>query len=384
MQVKVVQHGIGPEGPVNPITGVPACGDEALDDDELAANRADFGNDIRSHPLDDDYHRDRSPRWDRIRVPMLTAGNWGGQGLHLRGNVEGFVRAASEEKWLELHGLEHWTHFYTDYGVALQKQFFGCFLKGEDNGWRERPPVLLQVRHLDHFEERAEDGWPLIGTEWTRFYLDPAATALVTSAPADGGSVTYEPSGDGVTFYTAPFEHATEITGPSAATLFVSTATEDTDLFVVLRLFDPGGDEVTFQGAIDPHTPIGQGWLRASHRELDPILSTPYRPYHPHTTRRPLTPGHVYELAVEIWPTSIVVPEGHRLALTVRGRDYEHDLAGDDARLGTFKNPLRGCGPFLHDDPRDRPRAVFGGETTLWTGPDHPSSVLLPVIPPRR
>jgi hypothetical protein len=41
-----------------------------------------------------------------------------------------------------VHGEEHWTHFYTDYGVALQKQFFGYFLKGEKNGWgvvRTRP-----------------------------------------------------------------------------------------------------------------------------------------------------------------------------------------------------------------------------------------------------
>ena len=71
----------------------------------------------------------------------------GGQGLHPRGNFEGFVRAASKQKWLESHGLEHWTHFYTDYGVALQKKFFGHFLKGEKTGWDKQPKVLLQVRY---------------------------------------------------------------------------------------------------------------------------------------------------------------------------------------------------------------------------------------------
>src|SRR5690606_8890412 len=95
----------------------------------------------------------------------------------------------------------------------------------------------------------------------------------------------------------------TEITGPLAAKLFVSSSTADADLFLVVRVFDPLGREVTFQGALDPHTPIAQGWLRASHRKLDPALSTPYRPYHPHDEMEPLTPGEIYELDIEIWPT---------------------------------------------------------------------------------
>ena len=70
------------------------------------------------------------PDWSKVKTPLLSAANWGGQGLHPRGNFEGFMRAASDEKWLECHGIEHWTHFYTDYGVALQKKFFGHFLAG--------------------------------------------------------------------------------------------------------------------------------------------------------------------------------------------------------------------------------------------------------------
>ena len=88
--------------------------------------------------------------------------------------------------------------------------------------------------------------------------------------------------GDGVTFLTAPLDAETEITGPSALKLFVSSSTSDADLFIVLRVFSPDLQEVVFQGAIDPHTPIAQGWLRASHRKLDKKLSRPYRPYHTH------------------------------------------------------------------------------------------------------
>jgi predicted acyl esterase len=362
MQVTTVQNGLGSRGPANPNTREPACGPETLSDEELTARRADFAADVAAHPLDDDYHRARSGDWARIDVPLLSAGNWGGHGLHLRGNVEGYVRSASRRKWLELHGLEHWTHFYTDYGVRLQKRFFGHFLKGEDTGWDEQPPVLLQVRHVDGtFSERGEREWPIARTEWRRWEL---------------GTGSYDALGDGLTFTGEPLERETEITGPSAAKLFVSSSTEDADLFVVLRAFDPDGEEVVFQGAIDPHTPLAQGWLRASHRRLDPELSEPYRPYHMHDERQPLTPGEVYELDVEIWPTSIVLPAGYRLALTVRGRDYEYPKAGGD-RLTTFRNELRGSGPFLHDDPDDRPADVFGGTVTVHAG----SYLLLPFVP---
>jgi uncharacterized protein len=377
MQVTTVQNGLGSRGPVNPNTGELACGPETLDDEELAARRADFAADVAARPLDDDYHRARSGEWERIDVPLLSAGNWGGHGLHLRGNVEGYVRSASSQKWLELHGEEHWTHFYTDYGVRLQKRFFGHFLKDEDTGWDEQPPLLLQVRHVDGtFTERGESEWPLARTEWTRLYLDADGPSLSSEPMADGGSASYEALGDGITFMSAPLDREIEITGPSAAKLFVSSSTSDADLFVVLRVFDPDGEEVTFQGAIDPHTPIGQGWLRASHRKLDPSLSEPYRPYHSHDEKQELSPGEVYELDVEIWPTSLVVPAGHRIALSLRGRDYEYPKSGDD-RLTTFRNPLRGSGPFLHDDPDDRPPEIFGGTVTVHPG----SYLLLPFVP---
>ena len=80
------------------------------------------------------------------------------------------MRSASEQKWLECHGIEHWTHFYTNYGLDLQKRFFGHFLKGEDTGWSKQPKVLLQVRHPgERFVERHESEWPLARTKWTKF-----------------------------------------------------------------------------------------------------------------------------------------------------------------------------------------------------------------------
>ena len=387
MQVKSVQYGLGERGGVSRVTKQLVCGDETLSDKELAAKRCDFGDEILAHPLDDEYHRARSALWERIEVPFLSTANWGGQGLHPRGNFEAFMRAASKGKWLEAHGLEHWTHFYTDYGIRLQKRFFAYHLKGHSNGWEGQPRVQLQVRHIDEagigarFVERHENEWPLARTRWTRFFLDPAGT-LNRVPPTGAQGVTFEALGEGLTFVSRPLEAETEITGPLAARLFVSSSTADADLFVIFRVFTPDLREVVFMGAIDPHTPVAQGWLRASHRKLDPKLSTPWRPYHAHDRKEPLRSGEIVPLDIELWPTSIVVPAGYRLALTVRGRDYEY-AKSTGARLSNFRNELRGCGPFLHDDPRDRPRAVFGGRTTLHTGPQHPAYVMLPVIPQR-
>ena len=191
--------------------------------------------------------------------------------------------------------------------------------------------------------------------------------------------MSYQPLVAGLTFETEAMAQETEITGPCALKLFIRSASTDADLFVVLRVFDPQGSEVVFQGALDPHTPIGQGWLRASHRELDPKLSRPYRPYHTHRQVQPLVPGEITELDIEIWPTSIVVPKGYRIALSVLGKDYEWD--GPAATLSNMKNPMKGCGPFIHDEPSDRPPEVFGATVTLVTGGAYDSHLLLPIIP---
>src|SRR5262249_10612642 len=162
-----------------------------------------------------------------------------------------------------------------------------------------------------------------------------------------------------------------------------SSQSTDAALFLIVGVLTPNMRELVFQGALDPHTPIAQGWLRASHRKLDPKLTLPYRPYHTHDEIQPLTPGKVYELDVEIWPTSIVVPAGYRLGLSVRGRDYEYP-GGAGAGLGTLGAVFTGVGPFQHNDARDRPVALFGKTVTVHCGPRQPSQVLLPIIPPAK
>jgi uncharacterized protein len=311
---------------------------------------------------------------------LLSAGNWGGMGLHPRGNFEGWLRAGSKQKWLEVHGDTHFTHFYSNYGEALQRRFLGHFLKGEDTGWEKEPRVSLNIRHPgEKFVLRAENEWPLARTQWTKYFLQPRDFGLATEAPDGEATLSYETTGGGLTFRTQPLKRNVEITGPVAAKLWVSSDTVDADLFLVLRVLDPAGKEVVFIGSNDPRVPVGLGWLRASHRKLDPQRTRPDRPWHTHDEEWPLTPGEPVELDIEIWPTSIVVPTGYRFALTVRGKDYEYD--GSDAGLANAPYPMKGVGPFTHADPDDRPAGIFACRNTLHFGAGKMPYLLLPIIP---
>ena len=163
----------------------------------------------------------------------------------------------------------------------------------------------------------------------------------------------------------------------------MSSATEDADLFLVVRAFSPDMKELVFQGALDPHTPLAQGWLRVSHRKLDKELSLPYRPYHTHDEEQKLKQGEVYEVDVEVWPTCIVVPTGYRIALTVRGkrlRLWRRRRRGpEDARRGVDRRRRRSATTIR---ATGRPRCS-AATSRCTPAPDRNAYLLLPIIPPK-
>jgi predicted acyl esterase len=396
MSPATLQHGNGRSHLRDLDDGAPIGGPDALSDEQLRANRIDPVEDVRSRELLDDWWRQRSADFERIEAPFLSAANWGGLGLHLRGNVEPFVQARSTEKWLEIHGGNHRDAYYKQPGEALQKEFFDHYLKGIDNGWQDRPPVMLEVRHVDDtYTARDEHEWPLARTQWTRYHLDAAVGTLSTSAATTEAEGAYRGLGDGLRFRTQPFAAETEITGPVAAKLHVSSSTEDMDLFITLRVLRPDGSEVTWHGSADQAVPLTQGWLRVSHRKLDVERSTEWRPIHTHDTLQKLIPGKVYEVDVEIWPTCVVMPEGYVLEMLVEGKDF---VRTDVPRVAVYEglgvrmsaaagdgndrsDVFRGSGAFLHNDVQDRPPEVFDGTNTVHTGGRFDSYLLLPIIP---
>ena len=378
-QVLSIQHGLGENGPKSPWVDGKAAGPETLDQAEMLSNRADWVCNIKKHRFADEFHKSRSPDYSKIKVPFLSAANWGGFGLHPRGNFEGFMRSASRKKWLEVHGGRHEENFYLPASVKLQMKFFDFYLKSEKNSWDKEPRVMLTIRHPDHFETRNEREWPLKRTKWTKAFLDSMSSSLSWKPAKQQGKMKFDAHGDGLTFYSPPLEESVEITGPLAARLFISSSTVDADLFLTLLAFSDDGKEVEFQGTLDSHTPLAQGWLRASHRELDVRISRPYMPYHKHKTSKLLKPNAVYPLDIEIWPTCIVLPARYRLALVIQGKDFQRKATGSEENFRGV--PMRGSGPFLHSNPDDRPKDVFEGMTTVYTGPGRGSYILFPIIP---
>ena len=334
-----------------------------------------------SNNLDSGALRGAQADWDKITLPFYSVGNWTGFGLHLRGNTEAFARAASRYKKLRIQTGSHVHPFYTEEGRQDQKRFFDYWLKGIENGIMDEPPVKLAIRHgADKFEWRYEREWPLARTQWTKLYFNLAAGALAKEMPGTPASRTYAASslgtmgstsasssqvmgggikpGMGLSLETAPLTEDLEITGPLAASFWVSSSSEDMDLFLTLRNIDTQGNDIMETGQQGTPVPVAKGWLRVSHRELDDKLSLPYRPYHKHTRRLFLKPGEIVKVDVEIWPTSMVFKKGRRIRLDIQPRDG----LGSQGYM------------HYHADYNT-------GTNTIYSGGEHDSYLLLPVIP---
>jgi predicted acyl esterase len=237
-------------------------------------------------------------------------------------------------------------------------RWYDRHLKGLDTGVDDGPPIRLWIPGLDRW--RGETEWPLARTEWRELFLGGGAGGVGCLSPAPGpdstSSYDYDPAsaeayrgGPRLAYRTEPFAEDLEITGPISVDLFAASSAVDTDWFVTLSDEDPAGGS----------RHLTSGWLRASHRALDPVRSRPWRPFHPHLGAEPLVPGEPYPFAIEVWPTSNVFRAGHRLRLEIASCD-------DQANLG------------------DAHQAVpLAARNTILEGRAHPSRLLVPVIPPR-
>lgn len=339
------QHGLGDADPTVTLPG-----------------NVDLPAQMREHPLYDEFYEERAARLHDIEVPLLSAGNWGGFALHLRGNVEGFLEAGSAQKWLEVHAGNHFAPFYSTDSRAYQQRFLDHFLKGADNGWDEEPPVKLFIRDSAGGRFRHELEWPLARTQWRRLHLDVAAGTLTSEQPAPARA-DYPALTGGIDLVTPPMTQDLEITGPLKLSVWMEATAQDLDVFVTVNNIDPDGTVLTFEDASGMPGPVVKGWQRASHRELDVELSKPYRPVLTHRKRDLLEPGTPVRLEVEISPTSMVFEKGHRLGLSIRAYDV-----GEKTR-------------FWHDDPQDRSPDLIEGTNSVLSGGEHDSYLLIPVIP---
>jgi predicted acyl esterase len=283
----------------------------------------DFLSEIDQHPLDDSYWRDKQTALERINVPALVCASWSDQGLHTRGSLEAFSRIGSPEKWLYTHGRKKWETYYGAEAVATQKRFLDHYLKGQDNGWSATPHVRLEVRKAYYRQDvRHEAHWPLPDTSFVPLYLDLNKGALCTTPVASEARIAYDAT-RGQAAFSIHFAEPVELTGEAKLRVWTSTSEgDDLDLFVVLKKFDERGREVFFSGYNGYRKDaVAKGWLRVSHRALDPLRSRPSRPYHSHDRLEKVLSNEIVQVDIEILSSSTWFEAGSRLEVVILGRD---------------------------------------------------------------
>ena len=353
----------------------------------------DLGALCAAHPLFDEFWRERSA-WEglaRIKVPLYSSGVWGKMQLHTRGNIDGYARAKGPKK-LRMSGAPNaWAaaaEFASiDFHKRVMLPFYDHYLKGISTDYPARPNVEYALRGTSIV--RSAESWPPPGTRYVRWLLNGLSTGSVTSLndgglapqPAGGpGATTYRypdpgwvagvvgfgpggPSGgfDPVrrvlTFTSAPLTNDMEIAGPGKVVLYASSTARDTDFFIKLSDQFPQSAEDRAKG-INPFAEvITRGWLRASHRALDPESATDAVPYHTHADPQPLAPGEIYKFEISLEPMAYLVRAGHRLRLEIVNGDSP---VSEQLWVHYYRPDKIGADTIHHD-------------------PAHPSALILPV-----
>jgi uncharacterized protein len=134
---------------------------------------------------------------------------------------------------------------------------------------------------------------------------------------------------------------------------------------VALRVIQPDGTELMY--ANDPREPMTNGSLKVSHRVTDPRRSTARMPWHTHREEdvRPLSPGEIVEIEVEIMGVAARIPAGGQLRLDV------HPIERNGDPLGGREGFQRAYDHSYHDGARNQ----------IHTGPAFPSQLVVPVMP---
>lgn len=285
------------------------------------ANVMDFdvAGELIRHRLDGPFYRSRSAYWRLadIRVPVYSIGAWEKVRLHTRGNLLGFEGTSHVARKLLMVGGDAQATFHTEAMMFELKRWYDRWLAGIDNGVEREPPVRIYVQGKNP-GFRFENEWPLARARLLELFLAETGLAHAPMPAAGQRHIDY-PNNDfqrdlgAVTFETAPLGADLEVTGPIKLVLFVSSDQRDADLSVTLADRGPAGATI-----------VTRGWQKASQRMLDPALSTALRPFHPHQSEDPLDPGRVYEVEVEVWPTSWRFAQGNHIVLTIANGDRTH------------------------------------------------------------
>jgi predicted acyl esterase len=203
---------------------------------------------------------------------------------------------------------------YYQYSWELLR-WYDYWLKGMDNGIMDEPAVKIFIPGAN--EWLMADDFPVPGTKFIPFNLHYNNRMLCEIEPwPDALSYSYPDSPEErgqLVYSSAPMVENTEVAGPIALNLYASCRGTDMNFFIGLYDTDPEGNE----------TRLTEGWLKASHRELDPKRSKPWHPVHTHINPKPVVPGQVYEFNIALFPTANLFKAGHRIVLKISSADEQ-------------------------------------------------------------
>ena len=310
----------------------------------------------QAHEMLDAYNESkRADTLSAVTVPAYVVADWGDFGLHTRGALNGYTHIGSKQKWLEVHGRKKWQYYYQPSSLARQEAFYQKFLKGEASEVDTWPPVQIEIRDRAHEGHvRSEQEWPIKRTRFSLKYLQATSGQMKDQLPYEISSTPYDALStvENAQFvYT--FDTETELTGSMRLRLWVSTTeSDDLDLFVQLDKLGAAGHKLPFFAfSLFDAGPLGLGWLRASHRELDLSLTHHNRPWMTHKRKLPLRPQEIVPVDIEIVATSTRFFKGEGLKLTVQGTDIFRDenvaqTMLHEATVNKGKHRIHTGGPF--------------------------------------
>jgi predicted acyl esterase len=351
----------------------------------------DFVWNVINHPTCDGFWKLRNPDFTKIQCPLFVVGAVHKVGLHLRGVIRGYEEVKTPKKMMLVHGVldgDEMAIYNSPEMKLLMLRWYDHWLKGNDTGMMEEPPVSVFVRGDNVY--RLENEWPLARTNYRKLYFHAGPSGAVESL--NDGRLSWTPpmvenssfsysypdpdwlhfSGGGTavidengvvygqrripTFTSDPLQQDLEVTGNIVLVLYASSDQSNTDFFC--RLVDQAPDDEQIPGMPPKGLILTRGWLKASHAATkSEELSRPFRPYYLHDKPQRIEPGKIYRYEIEVWSTSNVFKKGHRIRI---------DVACGDAP------PLDFGGHYY---------GIKVGTDTYYHDKDHPSHIVLPVIP---
>ncbi len=338
------------------------------------------------------------PELGKATAPVWIVGPQTGAIIHQLGSSETFVRSTAAAA-RRFDFTDAWfPDSYKASSVADHMRWFDHWLKGADNGVTAEPPVRVQVRTGDGAHFMLEDSdWPLPGTCYRRWRLDARRSdwqgdgrrndllRITSDVPSEAGQASYDahvelgrpslaPTGPvggtprwatGVSFVSDPMTEDMVLAGYMKAGLWMSSTSSDMDVFVSLRVIDDHDREVRYETVVHPIDPVhphpvGHGLLKVSRRALDRARTTEYWPVHTHLEKdaAPLAAGEVVAIEIGMNPSTALIRRGSRLRVDIQ----PYSPAG---------LPVRAYDASYH----------LGATNTVYSGPDHPSYIQLPIVP---